>query len=166
MSARAATASAAAHMASMPGPGEPSGFLVVPGRAEGVERVSPAFRAVSNLATRSLRLSLSSAGAAKGQSDLGYLPKPFQSPSGSCNHDLGGLKILADKLKDDKGKIIGVLSVHVTCSECKGKPYLTGKYADTEELQTAARNVTIPAYLPAAQALFASGGAAAVWPEE
>jgi hypothetical protein len=28
--------SAGEHMASRPGPGEPSGFLVVPGRAEGV----------------------------------------------------------------------------------------------------------------------------------
>ena len=56
--------------------------------------------------------------------------------------------------------------MHVTCSECKGKPYLTGKYADTDELQTAARNVAIQAYLPAAKALFARSGAAAVWPEE
>jgi len=54
--------------------------------------------------------------------------------------------------------------VHVTCPECKGKPYLTGK--NKGMLQTAARNVNIPAYLPTAQALFARSGAAAVWPEE
>jgi hypothetical protein len=124
-----------------------------------------AFRAVSNLATRFLRLSLTSPGAAKGQSDLGYLPKPYPSPSDSCPHDLGGLKILADKLKDSEDEIIGVKAVHVTCTECNGKPYLTGKYKDTTELQTAARNVNIPAYLPAAQALFARSGADAVWPE-
>ena len=47
-----------------------------------------------------------------------------------------------------------------------GQPYLTGKYKGTDELQTAARNVNIPAYLPTAQALFARSGAAAVWPEE
>ena len=80
-------------------------------------------------------------------------------------HDLGGLKILADKLKDSKGEIIGVKAVHVTCTKCNGKPYLTGKFKDTTELQTAARNVNIPDYLPAAQALFARSGADAVWPE-
>jgi hypothetical protein len=124
-----------------------------------------AFRDVSNLATRFLRLSLTSPGAATGQSDLGYLPKPYPSPSDSCPHDLGGLKILADKLKDSKGEIIGVKAVHVTCTKCNGKPYLTGKFKDTTELQTAARNVNIPDYLPAAQALFARSGADAVWPE-
>ena len=56
--------------------------------------------------------------------------------------------------------------MHVTCPKCKGQPYLKGKYAGTDKLQIAARNVTIPAYLPAAQSLFARGGAAAVWPEE
>ena len=113
-----------------------------------------------------LSLSLSSAGAASGQSDLGCLPKSYPSPSDSCNHDLGGLKILADKLKDASGKIIGVMAVHVTCPKCKGQPYLKGKYADTNTLQTAARNVSIPDYLPAAQALFERSGAVAVWPEE
>ena len=114
--------------------------------------------------SRSLCLSLSSAGAATGQSDLGRLPTPYPSPSVSCPHDLGGLKILADKLKDSEGEIIGVKAVHVTCPECNGKPYLTGK--NKGMLQTGARNVNIPDYLPAAQALFARGGAAAVWPEE
>jgi len=33
---RRATARAASHILGRPGPGEPSGFLVVPGRAEGV----------------------------------------------------------------------------------------------------------------------------------
>ena len=126
----------------------------------------PAFEPVLTSPSRSLRLSLSSAGAASGQSDLGHLPASYPSPSDSCNHNLGGLKILADKLKNDEGKIIGVMAVHVTCSKCKGQPYLTGKFAGTDKLQTAARNVTIPAYLPAAQALFARSGAAAVWPEE
>ena len=105
-----------------------------------------------------------SAGAGNGLSDLGYLPKPYPSPSDSCPHDLGGLKLLAGKFKNDKGKVIGVKSVHVTCPECKGKPYLTGK--NKGMLQTGARNVNSPDYLPAAQALFARGGAAAVWPEE
>ena len=62
------------------------------------------------------------------------------------------------------GKIIGVQSVHVTCPKCKGQPFLKGKSVGM--LQTTARNVSIPDYLPAAQALFERSGAVAVWPEE
>ena len=58
------------------------------------------------------------------------------------------------------------MAVHVTCPKCKGQPYLKGKYADMNKLQTAARNVSIPEYLPAAQELFARSGADAIWPEE
>ena len=157
------SASASAHTLGRPGPGEPSGILVVPGRAEGVARRN-CLRTVYNLASSHPPPLLRFTGEAKGQSDLGYLPKPYKSPSDSCNHDLGGLKILADKLKDASGKIIGVQSVHVTCSKCKGQPFLKGKSMGMP--QPGARNVSIPDYLPAAQALFLRSGAVAVWPEE
>ena len=45
-------ASAAAHISARPGPGEPSGFLVVPGRAEGVPRPGWAVAASNANATR------------------------------------------------------------------------------------------------------------------
>ena len=54
--------------------------------------------------------------------------------------------------------------MHVTCSKCKGQPFLKGKSMGMP--QPGARNVSIPDYLPAAQALFLRSGAVAVWPEE
>ena len=90
-------------------------------------------------------------------SDFGFLPPIFPSPSKSCPHDLGGLKLLAMPIKDASKKIIGVKAVRVNCAQCKGTPHISGK--NEGEIQTTNRAVSIKSALPAAQALFVLHGA-------
>jgi len=79
------------------------------------------------------------------------------SPSKSCPHDLGGLRLTGTKIKDAGGVIIGVADVHVTCTKRKNTPYLHGKKKG--KLQPFSRNITIKTALPAAKALFEIYGA-------
>ena len=97
------------------------------------------------------------AGASTGQSNFGFLPDIFPSPSKSCSHDLGGLKLLATPQKNASGATIGVKSVHVYCAACKGKPNPSGK--DKGKMRTTNRTVSIKSQLVAARALFALHGA-------
>ena len=97
------------------------------------------------------------AGTAKGMSDFGILPPIFPSPSKSCPHDLGGLKLLAISVKDASKKIIGVKAVRVNCRQCVGTPHISGK--NKGKIQTKNRAVSIKSELPAAQALFVLHGA-------
>ena len=90
-------------------------------------------------------------------SDFGILPPIFPSPSKSCPHDLGGLKLLAIPVKDASKTIIGVKAVRVNCAQCKGKPNPAGKHKGV--VRTTNRAVSIKSALPAAKALFVLHGA-------
>jgi len=101
----------------------------------------------------------SAGGKAKALSDFGVLPTPYQSPSKSCPHDLGGLKMCGRPLREGgkkDGAIIGVTEIHVCCLQCKGQPYLFGKHKG--KTQTNSRAVTVSKELPAAKALYAVHG--------
>jgi len=97
-------------------------------------------------------------GAAKGKSNFGTLPAVYPSPSLACLHGLGGLQLLAQPKMDKAGVIIGVSMVFVNCPQCKGAPYLVGKYKGTGKMQTKTRTISLKKELPAARALFAKHG--------
>ncbi len=92
-------------------------------------------------------------------SDFGVLPSPYPSQSKTCLHDLGGLTMHGQPLREGgekDGAIIGVKQVRVTCLQCKGLPYLTGKHKG--RTQTNSRSLPLTKELPAAKALYAVHG--------